>query len=822
MSTIQVEQIEPQAGRELPPPPAPPALNISSLAYEEVEPVVPEPELAPAPPAPPAPPALAMSSILSESMEPAAAVEAAPIPLPLSVARVRTEEVEPRAEQRAQTAEQAQPISTLEASRPSAVQFSLSPVRTETIEPIQERQSLSLSRIQSQAIIPAQRPGSPSPVLSVSNVESQQIEPVSPTDRPDFRAPPALGISAIKSIESEPVEQRSPKRDAIFIPRDHDLAPTVGAELPRTPPNSRFGSLFGRNRTRGPPKAAESPVIAEDDTRQSLHSTPAAETPESQRPLKELSANTDVRPAKKEPVPTTDQSAQTSLTSEAIDEMFKADSRTRESGLGLGISGTPATVRRHKSRESLENASRPKGKMVDAGTDYFADAALPRRPGSSASGRASLHNAPPLPPNHKQAIEAARTGSSGGGQGTMGPPLFPASAYRNQNPSFRPMSPSSPHLQSSTPVPSGRGTPTPRAARLGSSHGVSDLHSLPRAPTRLSRRSSVSSFVSELDSRFNIQSDMGMAASDFGTDTDPRMIRAITETMIGEYLWKYTRKTGRGELSENRHRRYFWVHPYTRTLYWSERDPTSGGLRAKSIPIEAVRVVTDDNPMPPGLHRKSLVVISPARTIKLTCTTGQRHETWFNALSYLLLRAGDEGQTDVEELAGHLTREDVEEFNPGFNRRPANGARPAVPPSLSSYPSRSARNESPAMGMSMNVPTLTPTHEKPSQSRASLGTLGRISGYWKDNKVMSGTFSSLRNRSVNGRSRVFDADEAHDSAEDLRAMIERQDREADRLENVRACCDGKTLPFLFPPSSPTTTGHYGYAFKPFSPPLQTC
>jgi len=31
-----------------------------------------------------------------------------------------------------------------------------------------------------------------------------------------------------------------------------------------------------------------------------------------------------------------------------------------------------------------------------------------------------------------------------------------------------------------------------------------------------------------------------------------------------------------------------------------------------------------------------------------------------------------------------------------------------------------------------------------------------------------------------------------DSAEDLRAVIERQEGNADRLENVRACCDGKS------------------------------
>ena len=32
---------------------------------------------------------------------------------------------------------------------------------------------------------------------------------------------------------------------------------------------------------------------------------------------------------------------------------------------------------------------------------------------------------------------------------------------------------------------------------------------------------------------------------------------------------------------------------------------------------------------------------------------------------------------------------------------------------------------------------------------------------------------------------------AHDSAEELRKELLKQEREADRLENVRACCDGK-------------------------------
>jgi hypothetical protein len=43
----------------------------------------------------------------------------------------------------------------------------------------------------------------------------------------------------------------------------------------------------------------------------------------------------------------------------------------------------------------------------------------------------------------------------------------------------------------------------------------------------------------------------------------------------------------------------------------------------------------------------------------------------------------------------------------------------------------------------------------------------------------------------------------HDSAEELRKELLQQEREADRLENVRACCDGETA---IPPSPTFTLG----------------
>jgi len=64
--------------------------------------------------------------------------------------------------------------------------------------------------------------------------------------------------------------------------------------------------------------------------------------------------------------------------------------------------------------------------------------------------------------------------------------------------------------------------------------------------------------------------------------TEPAILHAITQTMIGEFLYKYTRRTiGKGH-GERRHKRFFWVHPYTRTLYWSDADPGSSNVSESS------------------------------------------------------------------------------------------------------------------------------------------------------------------------------------------------------------------------------------------------
>lgn len=812
-SSISTAEIEPVAVPEPEPrevrvveyvdaPKPPPAeLVFSSIASTEVEPVaVPEPEprtiqvveYVEAPKPPPAD--LSFSTLVAEGIEPQAEPET---PLPsLSLSTIASEHVEPRAE----------PL-------PLPTPLSMSSIVAENVEPRAEsRPALSVSSIASEHIEPRSEPKTLPPPLSVSSILSEHVEPVQSVDPSEnevgagkpARAPldyssiqsldtapveaqssivgrkaiAPLGFSRIESLDTEPVSPRSPKRNAFIIPRDQD-------ERPSTPSKGFFGSLFGRAKGQEP----ETPFIAEDETRQSPRDTPLTGTPESQLPFREISANakSNAQPAHKENIKMSDSGAQTSLTADAIDQILQAKSRQQahighrksDSVVSASSIGTPGTVRVQQSHESLNSILKPRSKATDAGAEFAAEAAS-RRPDSASSARPSLKNAPPLPPNHKEVIEAARTGTAG----SMGPPLFPASAYKN--PLTRPRTP----MSSRSVNASVRGTPTPRQDRMDSAHGTAEVHS----PTRLtarSRKSSVSSFASEVDARFQNIGGMGMGPHGFGPNTDPRMIQAITQTMIGEYLWKYTRKAGRGEMSEKRHRRYFWVHPYTRTLYWSDRDPSNAGrseLRAKSVPIEAVRVVTDDNPMPPGLHRKSLVIISPGRSVKFTCTTGQRHETWFNALSYLLLRTNSEGQADTEEMVNGITKEDVDEFNPQYGRRTAAGTRPRAPPSISSYTSQGTRSHS---AMNLDVPTLTPNHKKASSSASITrpSFTGRLSGYWKSTQD---SISTLKSRSgPQDQSSFYDNDEVHDSAEELRLMYERQDREADRLDNVRSCCDGR-------------------------------
>ncbi|GAV55131.1 hypothetical protein ZYGR_0AS04540 [Zygosaccharomyces rouxii] len=122
---------------------------------------------------------------------------------------------------------------------------------------------------------------------------------------------------------------------------------------------------------------------------------------------------------------------------------------------------------------------------------------------------------------------------------------------------------------------------------------------------------------------------------------EPSIIPALTQTVIGEYLYKYYQPFGVG--GESRHERYFWVHPYSMTLYWSPTNPVvenPANHSAKCAPIVKVDSIIDTNPTQ-GIYHKCLVITTDTRVIKIACPTRQRHNVWYNSLRYLLQRSMD-------------------------------------------------------------------------------------------------------------------------------------------------------------------------------------
>ncbi|KAI8876858.1 hypothetical protein K501DRAFT_47799 [Backusella circina FSU 941] len=148
--------------------------------------------------------------------------------------------------------------------------------------------------------------------------------------------------------------------------------------------------------------------------------------------------------------------------------------------------------------------------------------------------------------------------------------------------------------------------------------------------TSLSTASSTHDHIQSMHTQYDPETDA----------TNPNMIALITQTMIGDWLWKYTRKTVGNGISENRHQRYFWIHPYTRTLYWSNTAPglNDHGGKAKSALIENIIAVPDFTAGPPGLPNISLLIQTSHRQLKLTAPTMEKHEIWFEAISHLITR----------------------------------------------------------------------------------------------------------------------------------------------------------------------------------------
>ncbi|OJD21680.1 hypothetical protein ACJ73_06979 [Blastomyces percursus] len=699
------------------------------------------------------PPALASSVPLELSISPIVSEETAPVAPPVENIEQPPQST-PQLNISAITYEETHPVAVPAKATlpPKPLELVLSPIYTETTEPLQ---LTSLEVIEK-----------PSLQLQISSIFTEETEPVEPQPA----EPQPLG-----GVVAQPILfQKHDVDDVEALPERPSTAVHINGSTDHY--NVCFKSVDVGTDPISPIHPPADEPVQQIDSKESKDIPP----PFANNTFSQIVHNS-VAPQSPSPVPhiqiaTTEHAAQTILTATQIDMLLlerssrqpvpsvEADSHDKllqHSALVDRVHGSPSTPKARPVHTTLKDSSQSPQTIV-------------KRPGSASSQRrGSVTAYPPLPSDHKQAIAAAtqRLSSEAPASGTMGPPLAPASAYRT-NAQTRPR------------------TPNEQASSIKNG-STSRVHT--RRSSQISRRSSVSSFASELDVRFNI----GKSGYPFESGTDPRMIQAITQTMIGEFLWKYTRRTGRSDVSSNnRHQRYFWVHPYTRTLYWSDQDPQAAGKsqhKAKSVAIEAVRVVNDDNPYPPGLHRKSLEIVTPGRIVKFTASTSQRHETWYNALSYLLLRTA--GEEAAAERGYNLNSDDINEFNPAF-RSSSRTSRSRM--SIASRTSRNTRSYS----KHYLEPTLTIRHpatpgrvspalSSGADSAARHGSVSRLSTMFR-NSGMQGTFSSRRSRYGHTQGSMDSTAAAErDSAEDLRQVIEQQEMEADRLENVRTCCDGK-------------------------------
>jgi hypothetical protein len=161
-------------------------------------------------------------------------------------------------------------------------------------------------------------------------------------------------------------------------------------------------------------------------------------------------------------------------------------------------------------------------------------------------------------------------------------------------------------------------------------------------------------------------------ASSTGSGPQISVVDAIAATMVGEWMWKYVRRgafgvsTSQQELVKSsedgavnvssatgvRHKRWVWLSPYERSIMWSSKQPTSGtalmGKSGRKLTIQSVLDVHDDSPHPKGANpqevfSRSILVLTPARALKFTATSRERHYLWLTALSFLAHSVGPLG-----------------------------------------------------------------------------------------------------------------------------------------------------------------------------------
>ncbi|KAF1985731.1 hypothetical protein K402DRAFT_99564 [Aulographum hederae CBS 113979] len=192
------------------------------------------------------------------------------------------------------------------------------------------------------------------------------------------------------------------------------------------------------------------------------------------------------------------------------------------------------------------------------------------------------------------------------------------------------------------------------------------------------------------------------------------VVDAIAATMVGEWMWKYVRRRKSFGVPETpqdlnksaeeigqgtRHKRWVWLSPYERCVMWSSKQPTSGsalmGKSGRKLVIQSVLDVKDDSPAPKGSGSsppfgRSILILTPARALKFTANSSERHYLWLTALSFLAQSTGSVGAPELTTVpattasAGRSEATDNRKRSSSLRRLPARDlarlAKERVPP----------------------------------------------------------------------------------------------------------------------------------------------
>ncbi|OBZ83854.1 hypothetical protein A0J61_08101 [Choanephora cucurbitarum] len=146
---------------------------------------------------------------------------------------------------------------------------------------------------------------------------------------------------------------------------------------------------------------------------------------------------------------------------------------------------------------------------------------------------------------------------------------------------------------------------------------------------------------------FNTQVSLDLLLKPLSKDQIQEVLAALTRCIIGEWVWKYTRKVVGVGFSEKKHRRFFWINPYTRVLHWSTHKPgSSAQAHSKSGKesfhlsvilvvlfiilfhvafVESFRIICDNKKASTVPY---LLIKTSERNVKIQCLDLDCHYSW--------------------------------------------------------------------------------------------------------------------------------------------------------------------------------------------------